>query len=98
LDASFAIALAPTHLPSLDWNSPLSTPQYTVQDIAIHLYTLRSKLAHGVDLRKAAGDRKYPVDLIAAVKFADDFDATPYANLLCEAACYLLCQAIRKLL
>jgi hypothetical protein len=34
----------------------------TVDEIAIHLYTLRNKLAHGVDLRKVASDPKYPVD------------------------------------
>jgi hypothetical protein len=59
---------------------------------------LRSKLAHGADLRKAAIDKKYPVDLIAKVKLTEFSEQTAYATVLCEAACFLLCQVLQKLL
>jgi hypothetical protein len=46
-----------------DWNSPgHAQPTHTVDEIAVDLYTLRSKIAHGVDLRKAADDKVFPVD------------------------------------
>lgn len=52
-----------------DWNSTagFSAPAYTVDQIAIHLYTLRSKISHGVDLKEAARDPKYPVDWLKSV-------------------------------
>ena len=77
-----------------NWNA--SSPPDTVEDIAIHLYTLRSKLAHGVDLRKAAADKKYPVDLLQARMLPDSADAVSYASFLSEASCYLLCQVLTK--
>jgi hypothetical protein len=68
----------------------------TVDEIAIPLYTLRSKLAHGVDLRKAASDPKYPVDLIEKHTLPNSSEQVPYALLLSEVACYLLCQVLQK--
>jgi hypothetical protein len=80
-----------------DWNSPMfSQPAYTVKDVAIPIYMLRNKLAHGADLRKAASDRTTPVDLIKSVKLVDGLDDLPNAHLLSEAACYLLCQVLQK--
>jgi len=77
-----------------DWNA--NRPSYTVEETAIHLYTLRSKLAHGVDLRKAASDHKFPVDLIEKHTIRPSSEAVPYALILSEAACYLLCQILKK--
>lgn len=76
------------------WNA--EQPADTVDEIAIDLYTLRSKLAHGVDLRKAASDPKFPVDLLAQRALPNSPDPVPYAWLLSEAACYLLCQVLQK--
>ena len=76
-----------------DWNA--QQPNYTVDDIAIDLYTLRNKLAHGADLRKAASDKKFPVDLIEKHTLPDSSEPA-YALILSEAACYLLCQVLRK--
>jgi hypothetical protein len=77
-----------------DWN--VNSPPDTVEDIALHLYTLRSKLAHGVDLRKAAADKKSPVDLLQTRTLPDSPDPVSYASFLSEASCYLLCQALQK--
>lgn len=77
-----------------DWNA--SPPNDTVDDIAIHLYKLRSKLAHGVDLRKAANDKKFPVNLLEMRTVPDSPDPVSYALFLSEAACYLLCQVLQK--
>ena len=68
----------------------------TIDDIAVPLYTLRGKLAHGVDLRKAASDPKYPVDLIEKHILPNSSEGVPYALLLSEAACSLLCQVLQK--
>lgn len=68
----------------------------TVEEIAVPLYTLRSKLAHGVDLRKAASDPKYPVNLIEEHALPSSSERVPYALLLSEAASYLLCQVLQK--
>jgi hypothetical protein len=76
------------------WNA--NQPAYTIEDIAIHLYKLRSKVAHGVDLRKSASDPKYLVDLLEKHPLAHSFEEVPYALILSEAACYLLCQVLRK--
>ena len=77
-----------------------STPVFlgwkTVEEIAIPLYTLRSKLPHGADLRKAACDQKYPVDLIAKHALPNSSEQVPFALLLSDAACYLLCQVLQK--
>lgn len=77
-----------------DWNA--CSPPDTVEDIAIHLYTLRSKLAHGVDLRKAAADKKSPVDLLQTRMLSDSAVPVSYASFLSEAACYLLCQVLQR--
>jgi len=68
---------------------------WTVDGVAADLYTLRNKLVHGVDLRKAALD-KFPVDLIGKRTLPDLSDPVPYALLLSEAASYLLCQVLQK--
>jgi hypothetical protein len=80
-----------------DWNSPhFSPPTFTVGQIAIELYTLRSKIAHGVDLRKAAQDPKFPVDLLRKVTLSHLLADTAYCVALSEAAIYLLCEVIKK--
>jgi hypothetical protein len=80
-----------------DWNSPsVPPPKYTIGDIALHLYTLRSKIAHGVDLRKAAQDRNVPVDLTRRVELVEQLQPRPYASILSEAAIYILCLALQK--
>jgi hypothetical protein len=80
------------------WNNVPNSPPQTVQEIAIDLYMLRSKLAHAVDLRSAAIDRQNPVDLLRTVKLHEFSQERIYAELLAEAACYLLCQVIRKII
>lgn len=77
-----------------DWHS--QKREWTVGKIAIDLYVLRNKLAHGRDLRSAASDPKFPVDLTKKQALPDSSDQVPYALLLSEAACYLLCQVLQK--
>ena len=80
-----------------DWNSLLSSPPpFTVGEIAVDLYTLRSKIAHGVGLRKAARDTRFPVDLLKKVSLNHALDDAAYCAVLSEAAIYLLCEVIRK--
>lgn len=79
-----------------DWHSQRAGPDLTVGKIAIDLYVLRNKLAHGADLRKAVSDPKYPVDLVEKRSVPGSSDPVPYALLLSEAACYLLCQVLQK--
>lgn len=81
-----------------NWHSKPVAPMYTVEEIAIPLFTLRNKLAHGADLRSAARDKKHPVDLTRRVNLSSDTEAVTYALLLSEAACHLLCQVLRKVL
>lgn len=69
---------------------------WTVKDIAIDLYMLRNKLAHGVDLGSAASDKKTPVDLLKIVRLHEYSQDRYYSMLLAEAACYLLCRVIEK--
>ena len=76
------------------WNA--AQPTWTVGDIAGELYVMRNKLVHGVDLRKATTDRKFPVDLVAKQSLLSSSDTAPMALLLSEAACYLLCQVLQK--
>ena len=79
------------------WNSPsIPQPKYTVADVALHLYTLRSKVAHGVDLRKAVQDKNAPVDLTRRVELIEQLEPRPYASLLSEAAAYILCLVLQK--
>ena len=79
-----------------DWNSPtFPQPKHTVEEIAIPLYVLRSKLAHGVDLRKA-NTGPTPVDLVAKVELIPELEPRSNALLLSEAAKYLLCQVLAK--
>jgi hypothetical protein len=77
-----------------DWDS--QQRDWTVGAIAIDLYVLRNKLAHGADLRKAVSDAKYPVDLTEKRTLPGSSDQGPYSSLLSEAACYLLCQVLQK--
>jgi hypothetical protein len=80
-----------------DWNSPsIARPKYTVADVALDLYTLRGKIAHGVDLRKAAQDKNAPVDLTRRVEIIEQLERRPYASLLSEAAVYILCLVLQK--
>ena len=88
-----------------DWNSPeFPALKYTVKDLAMHLYTLRSKIAHGADLTRAAKDKNAPVDLHQFKEYivaeGSELESEPirYATLLGEAAIYLLGQVIRKVL
>jgi hypothetical protein len=80
-----------------NWGSPTySPPDYTVGQVAIDLYMLRNKIAHGIDLKTAAFDKKTPVDLLKKVSLTHDLPIRPYCLLLSEAALYLLCAVIRK--
>lgn len=80
-----------------DWNSPsVPPPKYLAGEIAMHLYTLRSKIAHGVDLRRAAHDKNFPVDLTRRVELIEQLEPRSYAVLLSEAALYILCLVLQK--
>lgn len=80
-----------------DWNSQnCLPPSFTVGQIAAELYTLRSKIAHGGDLRKAAQDPKLPADLLKKVSLRHELAETAYSVVLSEAAIYLLCEVIKK--
>jgi hypothetical protein len=81
-----------------NWHSKRAAPPYTVEEIAIPLFVLRNKIAHGADLRTAATDVNAPVDLMARVNLLQDSTATTRALLLSEAACYLLCQVLKNVL
>jgi hypothetical protein len=89
-------SLGPTTLAFPDWNQPTGPPAYTVDDVALHVYILRSKLGHGVDLREAALDKKHPVDLLKKVKLTDFTEPEAMATILSQAACFLLCQLLEK--
>ena len=77
-----------------DWVSP--QPTDTVSNVAAHLYVLRSKLAHGVDLREAKTHGKYLVDLLETVSLSAYGDSVTKAEYLSEIACYLLCRVLQK--
>ena len=82
-----------------DWNSPdFPQPKYTVAELAIPIYMLRNKLAHGADLRKATVDKSTPVDLTKKVDLIPELEPRANAFLLSEAAVYLLCQVLQKCL
>jgi hypothetical protein len=82
-----------------DWNIPRSpAPKYTVEELAVPLYMLRNKLAHGADLRTAALDKSTPVNLIKKVQLTPDSEPTAYALMLSEAAVYLLAQVLQEVL
>jgi hypothetical protein len=89
--------LGPQTLAFPNWHSKPNAPLYTVEEIAIPLFVLRNKLAHGADLSTAATD-KQPVDLLKRVKLIQGSTDTTQALLLSEAACYLLCQVLQKVL
>ena len=88
--------LGPTTLVFPDWGRPTAPPASKVEDLAIPIYMLRNKLAHGADLRTAAGDKTTPVDLTKKVTLVDFLEPRSHALLLSEAACYLLCQVLQK--
>jgi hypothetical protein len=91
--------LGPSALAFPDWNSPDIPPlTYTVKDVAVHLYTLRSKIAHGANLVKAAQDKSCPVDLLQLKDYISQGDPVRYAVLLGEAAIYLLGHVLQKVL
>lgn len=82
-----------------DWSMPRSpAPKYTVKELAVPLYMLRNKLAHGADLRTASLDKSTPVDLIGKVQLTPDSEPAAYALLLSEGAVYLLAQVLQKML
>jgi len=90
--------LGPKTLVFPNWNSKPNAPEHKVEDIAIPLFVFRNKLAHGADLRTAATDKKYPVDLTSQVRLMQDSEIVSHALFLGEAACYLLCQVLQKIL
>ncbi len=95
--AKLCDCLGPTTLVFPDWNRPTAPPPpYKVEELAIPIYMLRNKLAHGADLRTAAGDKTTPVDLTKKVTLVDFLEPRSHALLLSEAACYLLCQVLQK--
>jgi len=82
-----------------DWNSPTTPPLgYTVKELAVHLYTLRSKIAHGANLASAAQDKNSPVDLAALKDYIAESDRVRYAALLGESSIYLLGQVLQTVL
>jgi len=82
-----------------DWNSPtMPQPKYTVEELAIPLYMLRNKLAHGADLHKASVDKTTPVDLVKKVDLIPELEPRAHAYLLSEVACYLHCQVLERVL
>ncbi|SDG00800.1 hypothetical protein [Terriglobus roseus] len=90
--------LGPQTLALPNWHSKSDAPTYTVEEIALPLYTLRNKLAHGADLRTASADKKHPVDFSKRVGLTPHGEDVNYALLLSEAACHLLCQVLQKVL
>ena len=96
--AKLCACLGPKSTAFPDWNTRIEAPHYTVEEIAIPLYLLRNKLAHGADLRSAATDKSTPVNLIAPVRLTAQSQQKPYADLLSQAACYLLCQVLQRVL
>ena len=82
-----------------DWNSPEKLPpSYTAEELAVHLYTLRSKIAHGANLLDAVKDKSAPVNLLELVDLLTDFDKPTYAMVLCESSIYLLAEVLKKVL
>lgn len=81
-----------------NWHSKPDAPIYTVEETAIPIFVLRNKIAHGADLRTAASDKKYPVDLTSRVSLTQNSETVDYSLLLSEAACYLLCQVLQRVL
>jgi hypothetical protein len=103
-EAKLCALLGPSTLAFPDWNSPLfSKLRYTIRDIAVHLYTLRSKIAHGVDLTKATQDRNSPVDLREYKEYIswdglEKGESVRYATLLGESSVYILCQVLQEVI
>jgi|SRR6185437_6233633 len=82
-----------------DWNRPrYPAPKHTVKELAVPLYLLRNKIAHGADLKTASLDKSTPVDLLKKVRLTPDSEPGAYALLLSEGAVYLLAQVLHKTL
>jgi hypothetical protein len=79
-----------------NWHLRSDAPTYTVEDVAIPLYMLRNKLAHGADLRKAASDKSTPVDLTSKMQLIRSLEPTAYALHLGEAASHLLVRCCKR--
>lgn len=91
--------LGPSTLAFPDWNSPDFPPlPYTVKDLAVHLYTLRSKVAHGADLRDAIHDKNSPVDLLQLREYIPSTEPVRYAMLLGESSIYLLGRVLQRVI
>jgi hypothetical protein len=90
--------LGPDTLAFPDWTDLVGPPAWTVEDVAMDLYMLRNKLAHGVDLRSAASDKTTPVDLLNVVQLHEDSGGRYYSTVLAEVACYLLCRVIQTVI
>ncbi len=90
--------LGPQTLVFPNWHAKVDAPTLTVEEIAIPLFVLRNKLAHGADLRSAAADKKHSVDFTKRVSITQNTEMVNYALLLCDAACYLLCQVLQRVL
>lgn len=77
-----------------DWNSPMfQPPKDTAASVAVPLYALRSKIAHGSDFRSAM-----PIDLLRKVELVPEMEKRPHAVHLSEAAPYLLSRVLQKAL
>ena len=79
-----------------NWHSNPDPPLHTVEEIAIPLYVLRSKLAHGADLRTAAKDKKHPVDLLSRISLAKDTEPVNYALVLSEGRAICCAKCCRR--
>ncbi len=90
--------LGPQTLVFSNWHAKTDAPTFTVEEIAIPLFVLRNKLAHGADLRSAAAHKKHPVDFTKRVSLTQSAEEINYALLLCDSACYLLCQVLQRTL
>jgi hypothetical protein len=90
--------LGPQAMVFPNWHSEPDAPAYTCEELSIPLYMLRSKLAHGADLRSAIADKKFPADFGKTVDVTQYGETINYALLLSEAACYLLCQVLQSVL
>lgn len=82
-----------------EWNPPEIPPlKYTVKDLAVHLYTLRSKIAHGANLASAACDKNSPVNLSEFKEYIPEGDPVRYAVLLGESSIYLLGRVLQTII
>ncbi len=98
-EAKLSDLLGDSTLAFPDWNSPDFPPlRYTVKELAVHLYTLRSKMAQGANLKETVHDKNSPVDLLQFKEYIPMTDPVLYAMLLGESSIYLLGQVLQKVL